>query len=298
MAGIARIALGLCRGGSLLTLMPPTASALPSLPGPSESSLSPLPSRVLSCDAPSHASRPAQVLDGFTLGAVWLVFTTQFPHVMGLAPPSGMHYVQAALWILLHPLQWDLGALWVALVTVVCLQGGKKISPLFPGALVALALGAGGTRGAWDRLRSGARRLDKADARGLSLPQAARRHTLGCRSGKQLGQSRLGFLRFWIRVSCRGARPPSWSSLRLPLQLQRLRRAQALRNASQTKQVRAVEAIQTCYVITCPDTGHHVPCAGDTWDPNKELVSSGIANLCVGLFGGFAVGEIAPLALI
>lgn len=30
--------------------------------------------------------------------------------------------------------------------------------------------------------------------------------------------------------------------------------------------------------------------AGDKWDPNKELVSSGIANLFVGLFGGFAVG--------
>lgn len=84
----------------------------------------------------------SQVLDGFTLGAVWLVFTTQFPHVTGVAPPPGMHYVQSALWILLHPLKWNLGSLWVALMTIVCLQGGKKISPLFPGALVALAIGA------------------------------------------------------------------------------------------------------------------------------------------------------------
>lgn len=73
---------------------------------------------------------------------MWLVFTTQFPHVSGVQPPPGLHYVHAAFWILLHPLKWDLGALWVALMTIVCLQGGKKISPLFPGALVALAIGA------------------------------------------------------------------------------------------------------------------------------------------------------------
>lgn len=84
MAGAVRILLGICRGGTLLTLLPPT------------------------------------VLDGFTLGAVWLVFTTQFPAVTGMAAPHGMHYVQAAFYILVRPLEWDLGALWARFFLFAC----------------------------------------------------------------------------------------------------------------------------------------------------------------------------------
>lgn len=41
------------------------------------------------------------------------------------------------------------------------------------------------------------------------------------------------------------------------------------------------------HAVLCCDTS-----SGDTWDPNRELISSGIANLFVGVFGGFAVGAL------
>lgn len=84
---------------------------------------------------------PHTVLEGFTLGAVWLVFATQLPVILGAAPPPGMHFLSAAGWLILRPAQWSLGTLATALCTVTCLLGGRRLHPLFPGAIVASALG-------------------------------------------------------------------------------------------------------------------------------------------------------------
>jgi SulP family sulfate permease len=87
------------------------------------------------------AFMPHSVLEGFTLGAVWLVFASQLPVILGAAPPAGMHFLAAAAWLLARPALWSLGTLATALCTVVCLVGGKRLHPLFPGAIVASVLG-------------------------------------------------------------------------------------------------------------------------------------------------------------
>jgi SulP family sulfate permease len=69
---------------------------------------------------------PHTVLEGFTLGAVWLVAATQLPVMLGAAPPPGMHYLAAAAWLLVRPQLWQLGTLATAAVTVACLLGGRR----------------------------------------------------------------------------------------------------------------------------------------------------------------------------
>jgi len=105
VVGCVRVAMGLLKGGRLLALLPPT------------------------------------VLDGFVLGAVWLVFATQVPVILGAAPPPGMHFLGAAGWLLVRPQLWQPGCLLTALLTVATLIGGKRLHPLFPGAVVATLAG-------------------------------------------------------------------------------------------------------------------------------------------------------------
>jgi len=84
---------------------------------------------------------PHTVLEGFVCGACWLVFATQVPVIVGLAPPPGMHFLLAALWLLARPLLWQPGTVCMAAVTAAFLLGGRKIHPLFPGAVAASVLG-------------------------------------------------------------------------------------------------------------------------------------------------------------
>ena len=105
VVGVVRVAMGLLRGGTLIQLLPQT------------------------------------VLDGFVLGAVWLVFATQVPVIVGASPPPGMHFISGAFWLLAHPGLWKPGCILTAGATVTCLLGGKRIHPLFPGAVVATLLG-------------------------------------------------------------------------------------------------------------------------------------------------------------
>ena len=106
MVGAVRLSLGLLRGGVVVGMMPPS------------------------------------VLDGFTVGAVWLVFAAQFQSIVGAAPPAGMHFISGAFWLMFRPHVWHLGPITVALITMACILGGRRISPFFPGAVVAAAIGA------------------------------------------------------------------------------------------------------------------------------------------------------------
>ena len=105
VVGVVRVAMGLLRGGTLIQLLPQT------------------------------------VLDGFVLGAVWLVAATQIPVIVGASPPPGMHFISGAFWLLARPWMWQPGCVITAGATVGCLLGGKRIHPLFPGAVVATLLG-------------------------------------------------------------------------------------------------------------------------------------------------------------
>ena len=105
VVGCVRVAMGLLRGGTLIQLLPQT------------------------------------VLDGFVLGACWLVLATQMPVILGAAPPPGMHFISGAFWLLARPWLWQPGCILTAVATVGCLLGGKRIHPLFPGAVVATLLG-------------------------------------------------------------------------------------------------------------------------------------------------------------
>jgi len=90
---------------------------------------------------PIVSSLPRAVLDGFGLGVVLLVAAAQIPAICGVPPPQGAHFITAALVVLAQPAAWMAGTIAVAALTAVLLLGGKRIHPLFPGAIVATTLG-------------------------------------------------------------------------------------------------------------------------------------------------------------
>jgi MFS superfamily sulfate permease-like transporter len=66
----------------------------------------------------------------------------QVPTILGAAAPPGVHFMYAALQLLLSPERWAWGPIAVAATTAVCLKGGSaRFGPLFPGAVLAVALG-------------------------------------------------------------------------------------------------------------------------------------------------------------
>ncbi|MGE4566029.1 MAG: SulP family inorganic anion transporter, partial [Acidimicrobiales bacterium] len=78
-----------------------------------------------------------QVVTGFTSGATILIISSQLPKAFAAAPPTGGVLRQAG-WSLLHPAQWELQALAVAVVTAALVLGGRRLHRLFPGALIAV----------------------------------------------------------------------------------------------------------------------------------------------------------------
>ena len=91
--------------------------------------------------APLVSSLPRAVLDGFGLGVVYLVAAAQVPAILGVPAVAGAHFVTGAVMALSRPAAWMVGTVALAAVTAACLLGGKRIHPLFPGAIVATVLG-------------------------------------------------------------------------------------------------------------------------------------------------------------
>lgn len=83
------------------------------------------------------------VVRGFTLGAALLIAGSQLPAALGLRA-EGATVVERALFAVGHPDRWVAGALLLTVLTIALMHGGKRIHPLFPGVLVAAALGLGG----------------------------------------------------------------------------------------------------------------------------------------------------------
>jgi SulP family sulfate permease len=104
LVGVLRVGLGMLRGGWVAYLM----------------------------------SQP--VLTGFTTAAAILIISSQLPTALGTLPPEGS-LVGRAAWSLRHVEAWEPTSVVLALLTGGLILGGRRFHRLFPGVLVAVALG-------------------------------------------------------------------------------------------------------------------------------------------------------------
>ncbi len=85
------------------------------------------------------------VLMGFTSAMAVLIIATQLPGALG-AVPGGEGIGGHLLWTLSHPSSWNTLAVGLSLVTLLLVLGGRRLSPVFPGVLIAVLAGlAAGT---------------------------------------------------------------------------------------------------------------------------------------------------------
>jgi SulP family sulfate permease len=80
------------------------------------------------------------VLLGFTSAAAVLILASQLPVIFDVTA-EGDGVLARGWWTLTHPADWEPAAIALSLVTLVLMLAGPKIHRLFPGVLVAVALG-------------------------------------------------------------------------------------------------------------------------------------------------------------
>ena len=80
------------------------------------------------------------VLLGFTSAAAVLILASQLPVIFDVSA-EGDGVLSRGWWTLTHPGEWEPAALALAAVTLVLMLVGPRIHRLFPGVLVAVALG-------------------------------------------------------------------------------------------------------------------------------------------------------------
>jgi SulP family sulfate permease len=80
------------------------------------------------------------VLVGFTAAAGILIVASQFPTAVGVAA-DGDTILSRAWWTITNPADWEAAAIVLSLVTVALVAGGRRVHRLFPGVLVAVAVG-------------------------------------------------------------------------------------------------------------------------------------------------------------
>ena len=102
LVGVVRAAIGLLRGGIVAYLM----------------------------------SNP--MLIGFTTGAAILICGSQLPKALGVENPEGTTILARDFWTLIHPDVWNPTAIVISVLTIVVIVGGRRISPTFPGVLLAV----------------------------------------------------------------------------------------------------------------------------------------------------------------
>jgi SulP family sulfate permease len=78
------------------------------------------------------------VMIGFTAAAGLLIVSSQLPAVLGMSPGTGSP-LTAAWQALVQPGAWQLGAIAFALLAAVVMVVARRISPLVPGVLLAVA---------------------------------------------------------------------------------------------------------------------------------------------------------------
>ena len=80
------------------------------------------------------------VLTGFTTGAAVLILSSQLPKVFDVAT-DGDGVLPDAVQALTAPEAWQWGAVGFAVVTLLCMVGGRRLHPLLPGVLAAVVIG-------------------------------------------------------------------------------------------------------------------------------------------------------------
>jgi SulP family sulfate permease len=80
------------------------------------------------------------VLLGFTSGAAILITASQLPNSLGVTPGDG-GLLGEAFHALVHPGDWHVAAIGLTVATAVMVVGGRRLSMLFPGVLVAVIVG-------------------------------------------------------------------------------------------------------------------------------------------------------------
>lgn len=105
IVGVVRLAIGLCRFGSIVYLM----------------------------------AEPVMI--GFTSAAGLVILSSQLPKAIGVDPgvlPDTANPIGRAFWAIGHPGEWEVAALAMSAVTLVLMLRGRRIHRLFPGVLVAV----------------------------------------------------------------------------------------------------------------------------------------------------------------
>ena len=171
------------------------------------------------------------VLRGFTLAAALLIGASQIPAAVGVSTSS-----DTVLGRMLEAFgaigQWNWGAVTLAGVTIALMRYGKRIHPLFPGVLVAAALGLG------------------VSVAGLPV-------------GPSVGD-------------IPGQLPPF--SLDLPW------------GSAGALVVPALVIALVGFAEPAAIARTYASEDREQWNPNREFVSQGVANLAAGLFAGFPMG--------
>jgi len=80
------------------------------------------------------------VMMGFSSAAALLILASQLPPLLGLSATPGQE-ISRALAVLARPDQWSLAALACGIGTLLAISGGRRLHVLFPGVLVAVAVG-------------------------------------------------------------------------------------------------------------------------------------------------------------
>lgn len=80
------------------------------------------------------------VVMGFTSGAAIVIMSSQMPKALGANPPEN-GVLQEAVWAISHPGDWLWAAVLLSIMTIVLFLGGRKLTPLFPGVLIAVIIG-------------------------------------------------------------------------------------------------------------------------------------------------------------
>jgi SulP family sulfate permease len=171
------------------------------------------------------------VMIGFTAAAGLLIVSSQLPAVLGAGAGAG-NPLAGAWQAVREPAGWQLWAVAFAVVTALVMIGAKRISPLLPGVLVAVA--------------------------GAVAVSALAGYT-----GPTVGQLPAGLPGFTLDLPW--AQVPSLLVGSLVIAL--------------------VGFAEPSVIARRYAAADH-----QRWDPNREIVSQGLANLAAGAGGGFPVG--------
>jgi len=80
------------------------------------------------------------VMSGFTSAAALLIVAAQLPALLGI-PDTGSGLLARAGFAVGHPAQWNPAAIGLSAATFLIVYGGRRVHALFPGVLIAAALG-------------------------------------------------------------------------------------------------------------------------------------------------------------